>query len=556
MFSQLLKSGWIHAFIMGLIIYPIGTITQKFVAINTDINIIAYTCLCMLSSSFILLIMAGPGTLTKESLKLPHTWIYGLLEMFTLSVGVAIMIYISATEAAALARTTAIFTFLLSIIFLNQATSKTEVFGFAILVLGFLYAANLIDLPAQVKISLIILIIVKNFLQASKKITAELHKTNRKAKNFKEELRVTGVVMAVSSLLISISLATLAYLQEKYSFNIHPQIPTFDDFINFKLFIISIWGGILLLSILKYLEFYVSKTLGARYLMAMASLQIIGIYFIEKILSLFGIIDMKDFTTENFIALGIIFLGNIVIASSGFIKDMKFIKKGRIQNTLSNLDTNFVDNEEDFNVAKTNLNSILSMFEHDINKVTDKLGSIQENLENLVESEYGEFKLKLTTAKKINNFASMNVSLKDQLTKAYNRYYMEQKTTALFEAGINFKLIYLDLNKFKPVNDKYGHEVGDKVLIEVTQRLESLLDDNDILVRLGGDEFVIVKISNFNSIAKTIVEIIEKPFNIDNLNEIKISTAVGISESSSTYQSLEDMLDSADKQMFNDKDKR
>tara|TARA_Y100001960_G_scaffold308147_1_gene365182 strand:+ start:5434 stop:7104 length:1671 start_codon:yes stop_codon:yes gene_type:complete len=556
MINQLWKSGWIHAFIMGLLIYPTGTITQKIVAVNGDINIIAYTCLCMLSSSFILLIMAGPGTLTKESLKLPQTWIYGLLEMFTLSVGVAIMIYISATEAAALARTTAIFTFLLSIIFLNQPTTKTEVAGFAVLVLGFLYATELIELPTQVKISLILLIIVKNFLQASKKITAEVHKTNRKAKNFKEELRVTGVVMAVSSTLISITLAGLAYLQERYHFNIHPQIPTYEDFISFKLFIVAIWGGILVLSVLKYFEFYVSKTLGAKYLMAMASLQIIGIYFIEKALSLFGLIEMKDFSTENFIALGIIFLGNIIIASSGFMKDIKFIRKGKVQNTLSNVDSNFVDDEVDFNVAKTNLNSILVMHDNDLDKVIKELDANKENIEGLLLNNFHNFKLKINTAKKINNYASLNVSLKDHLTKAYNRYYMEQKTNTFFENDISFNLVYLDLNHFKPVNDKYGHEVGDMVLIEVANRLNSLLDSNDILIRLGGDEFIIIKLSNLEGIAQKVINALEKPMKFNELDEIRISTAVGISEHSSSYQSLDDMLDDADKSMYKDKSKR
>ena len=64
------------------------------------------------------------------------------LEMFTLSVGIVIMIYISATEAAALARTTAIFTFLLSILFLQQPSTKSERVGFLILIFGFLYSVT------------------------------------------------------------------------------------------------------------------------------------------------------------------------------------------------------------------------------------------------------------------------------------------------------------------------------------------------------------------------------------------------------------------------------
>jgi diguanylate cyclase (GGDEF)-like protein len=554
MFANLLKSGWIHAFIMGLLIYPTGTITQKFVAINGDINIIAYTCLCMLSSSLILLIMAGPGKLTKESLKLPHTWIYGLLEMFTLSVGVAIMIYISATEAAALARTTAIFSFILSIIFLSQPTNKFELVGFVILVIGFLYSIELILLPAELKISLVFLIIIKNFLQASKKITAELHKTNRKTKNFKEELRVTGIVMAVSSLLVSLVLATLAYIQDMYDIQIHDQIPTFADFVNFKLFLISIWGGIVVLSILKYFEFYVSKTLGAKYLMAMASLQIIGIYFIEKFLSLFNLIEMKDFSTENFIALGIILAGNITIAMAGFIKNMKFIKNGKISDTLENLEENFINNQVDFKAAKTNLNCILTMFNNDFKKVSKELNIDIEKIVLLTCKDFNDFKLSMQDAQSINNYASLNISLKDKLTRAYNRYYLEQKFDELITSKKDFELYYLDLNKFKPVNDKYGHLVGDKVLIEVANRINSILDEGDSLIRLGGDEFVILKLIKHESFLDKITKIIECPISVDGFNEvINISTSVGILKDTLNYENLSTALDAADKIMYSHK---
>ncbi|HAG52393.1 MAG TPA: hypothetical protein DCL21_01250 [Alphaproteobacteria bacterium] len=150
----------------------------------------------------------------------------------------------------------------------------------------------------------------------------------------------------------------------------------------------------------------------------------------------------------------------------------------------------------------------------------------------------------------------MNVSLKDKLTKAYNRYYMQQKVEALLANNILFKLYYLDLNKFKPVNDNFGHEVGDKVLIKVKERLESILDVNDILVRIGGDEFVIIKISNSDDITHKIIETIEKPFNFKNLSEFRISTAVGQSKLSDKYTSLEDMLEHADKNMLNNKNNR
>jgi diguanylate cyclase (GGDEF)-like protein len=53
-------------------------------------------------------------------------------------------------------------------------------------------------------------------------------------------------------------------------------------------------------------------------------------------------------------------------------------------------------------------------------------------------------------------------------------------------------LLYMDLDKFKPINDRYGHDVGDTVLVKVAQRLADVLRESDTLARVGGDEFVII----------------------------------------------------------------
>jgi diguanylate cyclase (GGDEF)-like protein len=84
----------------------------------------------------------------------------------------------------------------------------------------------------------------------------------------------------------------------------------------------------------------------------------------------------------------------------------------------------------------------------------------------------------------------------DLLTDVHNRFSLEKRLNAQIEeardnAGI-FGLIYIDLDKFKQVNDIYGHHTGDLYLQEVTQRLKRQLRPGDLLARLGGDEFVVL----------------------------------------------------------------
>lgn len=553
--SNLLKSGWIHALFMGLIAYPLGAMRQKFVATNGDINILVYTGLCMLCASWLLLFLSGNGKLTLKSLRTPHTWIYGLLETVTISVGVFIMVYITATEAAALSRTTAIFTFVLSMFFLRQDAKRSELLGFFVMIIGFIYACFLIELPIALKASLILLIILKNFLQASKKVTIELHKTNQASLTEKDRMRVTGIVMAITSMIFMSGLFLIAGFQSFYDFKIHNYLPMLGDFLNFKMFLVAIIGGGLILSLNKYLEFFVGKALGAKYLMTMASLQIVGLYVIERLLSYTEWFEMKEFSIENFYALGIILLGNLIISLSGFIKDLTFIRKGEKQDTLANLDDNFIGNEIDFNLVKLNLANLLSLYDQDSKALAKDIEIDRIKLDNIINYEYGEIKINNKLAKKINSFASQNVSTKDKLTKAYNRYYLEHTVNKLFKSDDEFKLYYLDLNKFKPINDDHGHEVGDFVLVETVSRLNDLEAFNGKVFRIGGDEFVLIQTDDIDTdLTSLITKKIEKTISFKNLS-LEISTSIGITISDE-YNNLSDMLKDADDLMFENKKRK
>jgi len=80
----------------------------------------------------------------------------------------------------------------------------------------------------------------------------------------------------------------------------------------------------------------------------------------------------------------------------------------------------------------------------------------------------------------------------DVLTGLPNRKQYDTFMKNLIQEKEFFALLFLDLNKFKVINDTHGHDVGDEILREVSRRLSSSLDEDDMLARLGGDEFVII----------------------------------------------------------------
>ena len=123
---------------------------------------------------------------------------------------------------------------------------------------------------------------------------------------------------------------------------------------------------------------------------------------------------------------------------------------------------------------------------------------------------------------------------------------------------MEFAVLFLDLDRFKMVNDSLGHHAGDLLLKIVAKELKSIIRANDTVARLGGDEFVVL-IEDIDSknevyeIAQRITFTLAQPFNLDN-QPVFIGTSIGILFSDARYDSAETMLRDADTAMYHAKD--
>jgi diguanylate cyclase (GGDEF)-like protein/PAS domain S-box-containing protein len=120
-------------------------------------------------------------------------------------------------------------------------------------------------------------------------------------------------------------------------------------------------------------------------------------------------------------------------------------------------------------------------------------------------------------------------------------------------------LLFIDLDRFKAVNDSLGHQVGDKLLLEASRRISLSMRDSDVVARLGGDEFVVMMdmISNPSDaalVAKKIIHALQIEFDIDG-NEIYISASIGISIFPKDCEDVEGLIKAADIAMYQVKNK-
>jgi diguanylate cyclase (GGDEF)-like protein/PAS domain S-box-containing protein len=126
----------------------------------------------------------------------------------------------------------------------------------------------------------------------------------------------------------------------------------------------------------------------------------------------------------------------------------------------------------------------------------------------------------------------------DSLTGLANRAAFEERLRIGIADALRYgdllMLAYVDLDKFKPVNDQYGHEAGDLVLIEVARRLLLGVRTQDVVARLGGDEFVVLlqrveAADEVVTIADRLVSAVRSPIAISNDNLVEIDASIGFS---------------------------
>ena len=150
----------------------------------------------------------------------------------------------------------------------------------------------------------------------------------------------------------------------------------------------------------------------------------------------------------------------------------------------------------------------------------------------------------------------------DALTKLPNRILFSdrlQKTLAHAERTREVVAIcYLDLDEFKPINDQFGHEVGDQLLVMLAERLQSNLRKHDTVARLGGDEFALLlsglhSATEYTHTLDRILASIEAPFHMAN-HVFSISASIGYTVYPNDKNPPDTLLRHADHAMYHAKD--
>jgi len=179
----------------------------------------------------------------------------------------------------------------------------------------------------------------------------------------------------------------------------------------------------------------------------------------------------------------------------------------------------------------------------------------------LYESRVSAISASEALAKNVDNLHTLSIT--DTLTSLYNRRYFfevsENMVSIAFRERKKVSLLMIDIDYFKKINDTYGHQVGDFILVEFTKEIKRITRNSDIFARIGGEEFTVLLNDTFLDGAKVIAEKIRKAIEnkkfIYNDTSINITVSIGVCTLSEEFDSVEKLYKEADARLYKAKER-
>lgn len=147
----------------------------------------------------------------------------------------------------------------------------------------------------------------------------------------------------------------------------------------------------------------------------------------------------------------------------------------------------------------------------------------------------------------------------DPLTQLYDRGIFDESLGRILaeseEKGLPVSLLMIDIDDFKLINDKHGHQVGDSVLTAVAKRIKSQVRETDLAARYGGEELVVILPNTLIDKAQHMAERIRKGIEHDEIEGVKVTVSIGIAEGHAPKLHEKILIEEADKALYQAKKK-
>lgn len=543
LFKDRERAGWLQALLAVVVFMALSNVFGRYGAHIYQIQPVVFSCAAFASCAFALLFFAGRGPLGQETMRSIDTWAYGTVLMLNYILSIHLFFYVSSTEGSMLQKLSILFAVVGSWFFLSRKPDVYQIIGTAITTIGVLVVFLGIREDKGIVLTLAILFAL---LQALRMFIAELHRPHTVAmqatRTLRDRARVVGFVMFTMSCIFTGFSVFIGWMQTLSGVSFMNGLPMLADFTHPPSLFMGLIGGVLIIAPLRMLEFSSSNIIKAENFATIAAFSVVATFFWEWITSSFTGLSVKTVSGYDLVAAGLITFGAVFVARTrGRAARKVQFEKYLIRDIQA---PKQVQESRDI-IAVT-----LEHFSGDIKKTAHALKLPEYIIKAMLDDTRGELALKKLDD--ISRRFRRHVSGSDSLTGLLNRAAFNRMAAQMLNDSNDALLLYMDLDKFKPVNDTYGHEAGDRVLQLSAKRLQEALPKDALIARLGGDEYcaLVPDRKKAAGLCKQIADTLQQAIKLENGEEVSVGCSVGLAHHPRDGQTLAELIRTADGEMY------
>ncbi|MCP4354511.1 MAG: diguanylate cyclase [Proteobacteria bacterium] len=539
-----MKKGLIYS-VITIFLWALYDVSVRFFGNQWHVQPFVFVSFTSLVAALTLLVIAGKGRLGIKTIKQVHTWGFSFITVFIDIIWVFVFVMISVTESTLMMRLSMIVTAFICRVTLGRKIHSKSYIGFFLVLVGFYTVAN--NLDESVKAMSIFLIFIIIIGQSLKTYIVETHPANNEAGTWTDNCRVTGYSLLVTSFAFIVMGLSVAYFktfltpQELEAFTVLKSFPNLIDFVSPKTIIAATLIGLFNVSISNYFYFQATKRVGSDTFLMVGALLPVFAFCLEFVASKLGLLSITSISSKD------LFAGVLIISGALWSIYVK-IYLDKKQKKLA------PKAKKELDVLRDTIRTAFICFKDDAKKVSKILEVNEEILEDIMTKD--EPVNKGVKHKIVFNHAR-RVSSLDVLTGALNKNSLDLRLLDLKNHD-KALVVFIDLDKFKPVNDTYGHVAGDCLLKGIAERLMDEFSNPHVVARLGGDEYCLilygVKQKDEIKYAQKIRKLVSSPFIVDNVkDEISVGCSVGVAHYPTEGICGVKLKEVADERMYEDK---
>lgn len=288
----------------------------RYISIEYNIHTLVYASSVMLAASVGMLMIAQVGALTKDTIADKSTWVWGICQVLSNVVLIALFTFITSTEGALMTRISVLAGFVISFFYANRIPSRHDIVSILLIVGGVIAIA--VNLPEEVKAQSITLMLLAGLIQAIRLYVAENHKQNIKAIKTRDRVRVTGLILGITSLMFLAVSFAFALIKDYSGLDtaLVQAFPSMADMLNPWMILASIPVGLIIVGYMKYAEFHASKHIKSENFLVLTALVPVVTLAFEWIGSKLApeVLQLSEISNTDMIAGGLMTLGVVYAA--------------------------------------------------------------------------------------------------------------------------------------------------------------------------------------------------------------------------------------------------